>query len=72
MAAAAAAAAKKMVDDTKAATAKAIEALPKEAKVKVQDSSIIQGVSFSRGERGEGEEPSYVGVTGYPKGPTSY
>jgi len=70
MAAANAAAAKEMVDATKAASDKAIAALPKEAVI--QDSSIIQGVRFSRGETGEGEEPAYVGVTGYPKGPSSY
>ena len=71
MAAANAAAAKEMVDATRAASDKAIAALPKKEAV-IQDSSIIQGVSFSRGERAEGEEPAYVGVTGYPKGPSSY
>ena len=71
MAAANAAAAKEMVDATRAASDKAIAALPKKEAV-VQDGSIIQGVSFSRGERAEGEEPAYFGVTGYPKGPSSY
>ena len=53
IAAANAAAAKEMVDATKAASDKAIAALPKEKDMKeavVKDSSIIQDVRFSRSE----------------------